>query len=429
LGSFAARVDGGAPRMPVDETASATHTHTRLSGMSMCSVPFLSAFVPKGSACGRTTPARRRLDANRPFAGLVDSDVPDGELFPGGGHLGAFLRLEEVEPPRSIRPDQEKRMPSRATRVLAVALAAALATITSAAAQRRRPAGPPKRDKAGAKPPGTKTGKKAPERRAADIARLMKLYEGHKYISPAGQLPYRLLRPIVYDRGRKYPMVVCLHGVPGRGKDNVMQLGATYPVDVLSRPEMRRKHPCFVLAPQSRTWWGDRPYGAKPGAARGKDFPAMSLLLECVGDLSVSLGVDPNRVYLTGHSMGGFGVFNALSSDPNMWAAAAVVSGGGDPNHVFHFSHVPLWVFVGGKSPILHYSRDVVDALQRVGGAPSYTVLQDAGHNCWRQVYDAPAVWDWLFAKRRVIRLFGLTTQPATGPATQPATRPAVPRE
>ena len=224
-------------------------------------------------------------------------------------------------------------------------------------------------------------------------------------------------------------MVVCLHGVPGRGKDNVMQLGNTYPVDVLSRADMRRRYPCYVLAPQTQTWWGDHPYGTKPApGAKSRSFPAMSLLLECVGDLAEGLNADPNRIYLTGHSMGAFGVFNALVSDPNMFAAAAVVAGGGDPNSALHITHVPTWVFCGEKSPILRYSRDMVDMLKRLGGQPKFTIVKGAGHVCWRQVYDAPAVWDWLFAQRRVIRRFDATTQPATQPTTRPTIKLLAPR-
>lgn len=305
-------------------------------------------------------------------------------------------------------------------------VAAALATGLGAFGQRGKPAKPARPTKAPAKGLQTKDGKRPGKLKGPDMQRLMKLYEAHKYVSSSGELPYRLLRPLAYDRGRQYPMVVCLHGAAGRGKDNVMQLGATYPADVLTRKEMRTRHPCFVLVPQSQTWWGDRPYGTLGGAAKGKDFPAVSLLLECVEELSASFSIDPNRVYVTGHSMGGFGTFNVLSSDPNVWAAAAVVAGGGDPNSgVFHFSHVPVWVFVGEKSPILRYSRDMVDALKRLGGTPNYTVVKGAGHECWQEVYDAPAIWDWLFAQRRVIRRFDLTTQPATLPASAPATRQA----
>jgi len=274
-----------------------------------------------------------------------------------------------------------------------------------------------------AKPPSKGKKAKPGERleKAPDVYELMKLYEARQYNSVYGKLPYRLLRPLAYVSSRRYPLVVCLHGVPGRGKDNALQLGCTYPVAVLARPDMRQKYPAFVMAPQSTTWWGDEPYGSKGGAGgKSKHPPMMSMLLDGIEALGGVFSIDPNRVYVTGHSMGGFGAFNALASDPNLFAAAVVVAGGGDPNTAWRFSHVPVWVYCGEKSPILHYSQNMVLAMRKFGGSPNFTVIQDTGHRCWRQVYDSQAVWDWLFAQRRIWPRPVPTTLPATLPATRP---------
>ena len=260
------------------------------------------------------------------------------------------------------------------------------------------------------------------ERQSVDVEALAKLYEARRFTTLDGKtMGYRLMKPAGYAEGLSYPMVVCLHGIPGQGTGNLLQLGATYPVDVLARPAMRRQYPCFVLAPQSPNWWGDQPYGnttPKPGR---RHFPAMSVLLELVDKLDREFDLDPNRIYVTGHAMGGFGTFNALQADPNMWAAAVVVSGGGDPNSAGKFAHIPVWIFAGEKSPILHYPVDMFKALKAAGGHPKLTILNGAPTACWQEVYDSQAVWDWLFAQRRQPKL--PTTMPSTMPgATQPAT-------
>ncbi len=322
---------------------------------------------------------------------------------------------------------------SRKTMWAAALAVAALAGGLSAADRPAR-TGKSKRPPRGktARPPSK--GKKAkPEKRlekAPDVYELMKLYEARQYNSVYGKLPYRLLRPLAYVSSRRYPMVVCLHGVPGRGQDNALQLGCTYPAAVLARPDMRQKYPAFVMAPQSTTWWGDEPYGSRKGTGgRGKSkHPAMmSMLLDGIEAMGGVFSIDPNRIYVTGHSMGGFGAFNAVASDPNMFAAAVVVAGGGDPNTAARFTHVPVWVYCGEKSSILHYSQNMVLAMRKFGGSPSFTVIKDAGHRCWQQVYDSQAVWDWLFAQRRIWPRPVLTTLPATLPATRPATRPILP--
>jgi poly(3-hydroxybutyrate) depolymerase len=261
-------------------------------------------------------------------------------------------------------------------------------------------------------------------KQGADVTMLMKVCEPRKFTTLDGQtMEYRLLKPPGYSPGNAFPMVVCLHGIPGEGTGNSLQLLAAYSIGVLAKPETQQRHPCFVLAPQSPNWWGDEPYGntrPKPGR---KHFPAMSVLLQLVDNLGREFGLDPNRLYVTGQEMGGFGAFNALRSDPNMWAAAVVVSGGGDPNSAAGFAHVPVWIFTGEKSPIIHYPRDMFLALKAAGGHPKLTLLNGAATACWAEVYESQSVWDWLFNQRRQPRI--TTTQPGTQPATQPGTRPA----
>ena len=61
-------------------------------------------------------------------------------------------------------------------------------------------------------------------------------------------MPYRFLQPKKMEKGKKYPLVLFLHGAGERGNDNESQLrnGGT----VFSNPANRDKYPCFVLFPQ-----------------------------------------------------------------------------------------------------------------------------------------------------------------------------------
>jgi len=332
------------------------------------------------------------------------------------------------------------RAAAPAGRLALVATAAMLLAAGAAFAQGRgpRPGGPARPPAGGGAGPAAggepKYSTKTPgqhESKGADVSALAKLYEARRFTTLDGAtMEYRLLKPYGFQANKAYPMVVCLHGIPGEGTGNTMQLGATYPVDVLARPELRQRYPTFVLAPQSPNWWGDEPYGNTRPRRGQKHFPAMRVLLEMVDNLGREFGLDANRIYITGHGMGGFGTLNALKSDPNMWAAAVVVSGGGDPNAARSFAHVPLWMYAGEKSPILHYSQEMFFALKAAGGHPKLTVFDKSPTACWAQVYDSQAVWDWLFSQRRQPPLPPpAATQPATEPATGPATAPASPKE
>src|SRR4051794_27812515 len=73
--------------------------------------------------------------------------------------------------------------------------------------------------------------------------------EKHVYQDPAGnKLPYRLLKPLAVADGKKYPLVVFLHGAGERGTDNEKQL--IHGVPQFAARANREKYPCFLIAPQ-----------------------------------------------------------------------------------------------------------------------------------------------------------------------------------
>src|SRR6516162_5792360 len=77
-------------------------------------------------------------------------------------------------------------------------------------------------------------------------------------------LQYRLLKPDNYDPKQKYPLVLFLHGAGERGKDNEKQL--VHGVAEFAKEENRKKHPCFLIAPQCPTGSGWSDFMAKKGA-------------------------------------------------------------------------------------------------------------------------------------------------------------------
>src|SRR5258708_5156999 len=71
---------------------------------------------------------------------------------------------------------------------------------------------------------------------------------------------YRLLKPAKVEPGKKYPVVLFLHGAGERGSDNSNQL--KYLPEQMAQPEWQEKYPCFLIAPQCRAdgnkWWVGR---------------------------------------------------------------------------------------------------------------------------------------------------------------------------
>jgi predicted peptidase len=231
-------------------------------------------------------------------------------------------------------------------------------------------------------------------------------YEARTYRSTSGEvMPYRLFRPRV-EPGRRYPLVLFLHGSGGSGNDNVKQLDRAnwFGGLVWALPENQERHPCFVAAPQSDVNWpavrlinGQLPE-ILPGPGRGG-----RLAIEIVERLVDELPIDRTRIYVTGHSMGGAGTWHVLVQRPDLFAAGVPVCGRAELATLTRLKDVPLWNFHGDADEIepVETSRRIIASLRKAGGRPLHTEYQDVGHNVFMWAYTEPALIEWLFAQHR----------------------------
>jgi predicted peptidase len=219
---------------------------------------------------------------------------------------------------------------------------------------------------------------------------------------------YRLLRPEpAAGNGRttgRYPLVLYLHGAGERGTDNAKQL--KYLPTWLAEPAMRQKYPCFVLAPQCRMderWvdvsWADATSTPQP-ATPTVDLTAATAALE---DVLAQEAVDPDRIYLTGLSMGGYGTWDLAARIPDRFAAILPVCGGGDERVAASIASRPIWCFHGDADTAVpvERSRAMIAAVKAAGGRPIYSELAGVGHDSWTPAYRDAFVLDWLFSQRR----------------------------
>ena len=116
--------------------------------------------------------------------------------------------------------------------------------------------------------------------------------------------------------------------------------------------------------------------------------------------------VDPDRVYLTGLSYGGFGTWFLASRHPRRFAAIAPVAGWGHPRRIAPLAEarVPVWAFAGGRDPVVrveHFYRGL-NELERLGHDDvRFTIHADRGHDVWRRIYGGRDLYDWLLSHRR----------------------------
>ena len=136
------------------------------------------------------------------------------------------------------------------------------------------------------------------------------------------KLPYRLLKPSAVEPGKKYPLVVFLHGAGERGDDNKAQLKNG--VGAFARADSREKYPCYVFAPQcpKDKKWADMEWGGATGTAPADPGPIEPLVFGAMDALAEEFAIDRDRIYVTGLSMGGFGTWDLITRHPEKFAAA-----------------------------------------------------------------------------------------------------------
>jgi predicted peptidase len=235
-------------------------------------------------------------------------------------------------------------------------------------------------------------------------AGLEKQYEARVYKSDL-TMPYRLFRPAASG---KLPLVMYLHGSGGLGDDNQKQLelGNVFGTRVWLLPENQKQFPSYVVVPQTNSGWVHYDLsqeeqgivGLLPGLGDGA-----RLALEIVALLSREFAIDERRIYVTGQSMGGAGVWHMMAQRPELFAAAVACCGSQTAEDPAASLGTPVWNFHGAadQSVPVSLSRERIAALRKAGGHPLYTEYAGVDHNVWQWAYTEPELVKWMFAQRR----------------------------
>ena len=197
------------------------------------------------------------------------------------------------------------------------------------------------------------------------------------------EMDYLLYLPKDYDSKDSWPLVLFLHGSGERGSD--LELVKKHgPPRLISEG---KEFPFIVVSPQCRKdfWW-------EPNE--------LTALLD---DVTKSYKVDPDRICVTGLSMGGFGTWRLAAYRPERFAALAPICGGGEPYWASRFADVPTWAFHGAKDEgvPLRRTEEMIEAMKKKGGDPKVTIYPEAGHDSWTETYNNPEFYEWILAQKR----------------------------
>jgi predicted peptidase len=205
--------------------------------------------------------------------------------------------------------------------------------------------------------------------------------------------PYVVFVPKDYDGTKEYPVILFLHGA-GETKNPTAKKEGKKPVEVGIGPAIKKREkdfPFIVVIPRAEGFgWG-------AGSANAKRALAM------LDEMMKEYKVDPERQYLSGLSMGGMGTWSIAAAHPDRWAAIVPICGPGDAKTAEKIKDIPTWGFVGDKDSekIVSGMKGMIEALEKAGAKPKYTVYPGVGHNSWDAAYGTDELYKWLLEQKK----------------------------
>jgi predicted peptidase len=236
--------------------------------------------------------------------------------------------------------------------------------------------------------------KSAPVSSAAAPLTSLELQSVQSFQAGPSLVRFQLQLPQEYGRDPKrlWPTILFLHGAGERG-DQIEKVKVHGPPKIAASDA---DFPFIVVSPQC------------PNNASWSD-DSLNLLLDHV---LANWAVDPDRVYLTGLSMGGFGAWSLAQESPQRFAAVVPICGGGTAIRAWLYGdsekgralrRLPFWAFHGAKDTVVPpaESQRMVDALRGVGCEVRLTIDPEAGHDSWTKAYADPELYAWMLTAVR----------------------------
>ena len=218
------------------------------------------------------------------------------------------------------------------------------------------------------------------------------------------------------DDHKQWPVILSLHGRGERGSEGMWQTQIGLPLEVRDHPE---RWPFVIVMPQC------------PQANYWTDGEMLTMVMAALDQETAEFRGDPERIYLTGLSMGGYGAWELARRYPKRWAAIAIMSGGVfwtyaperwqematlPAEYARAVAGTPIWMFHGSDDNViaLRQSDLMFTAFKAVGGHVRLWVYQGLRHDSWSRAYNEPELPRWLLTHRAETRLANKPEPPGT---------------
>ena len=197
-------------------------------------------------------------------------------------------------------------------------------------------------------------------------------------------IKYCLYKPENFDKTKKYSTIFFTHGAGSRGDD--LEIIKKHSV-ILKLTEHAAN--CVIFAPQCATdTWFDK-------------FESLIALAKHAYSQPF---VEQKRFYGSGVSMGGYGMFQLMSSVPELFAAGIICCGGGMYWNAARLKNIALRLFHGEKDEVVYpeESKRIYAALKSCGGNAELIIYPECDHDCWSKTYANDDNYDWLLSKEKI---------------------------
>lgn len=203
--------------------------------------------------------------------------------------------------------------------------------------------------------------------------------------------PYIAYTPLDYasDTLKRWPVILYLHGGSDRGRD----LKKLYSQGIPDQLYRGREFPFIIIAPQcsDHLRWSTDDW-----------FEGL------YAEILAKFRMDPDRVYLTGMSLGGSGTWYLAARYPERFAAIAPISGFTShlsfiDNHIDNLSHIPIWAFHGRMDLVVPFEETerIISKLEKKNTHIRFTAEPLAGHWIHWMVYPGKELYDWFLEHKR----------------------------
>lgn len=192
------------------------------------------------------------------------------------------------------------------------------------------------------------------------------------------EMEYALFVPSTYDKAKKTPLVVALHGLNSSPQGIMRYTGLT---------DLAEKYGYVVAAPMGynpRGWYGARLITKKDGDPANLSELSEKDVMNVLGIVKKEYNIDPDRTYLMGHSMGGGGTVHLAVKYPDIWAALGPIAPAiSQPvSDLEKIKHIPVILVQGDKDNLVRVERvrPWAEQMKKLGMAHEYIEVAGGDH-------------------------------------------------